>query len=211
MRKKGKDTKNQVIEAAIKLFHMYGYNGTSIRAIASEAGVNVALVSYYFGGKKGLLEYLMSSFLEGYLLEIEKVVHDEPEMITVTDALIKIAEHLLSYQQEHYYLARFVHREITMDTMLIRELMVTYLMKEKYLLNRLIEKGVRTEELRKMPVDLAVIHFRELIILPFLQPQYVREVFGLKPDERYFRFRYLKYIKDFIEQFKSNKTLLSNV
>lgn len=74
MGKKSQQTRMKVINAAIKLFHMNGYSGTSVRAIASEAGVNVALVSYYFGGKKGLLEFLMSTFLEGYIQEIESVI-----------------------------------------------------------------------------------------------------------------------------------------
>lgn len=206
MRKKSQETRDQVIEAAIKLFNTNGYNGTSVRAIASEAGVNVALVSYYFGGKKGLLEHLMSTFLEGYIKEIEMVVN-ESDNASISEALVNIADRLITYQQSNFYLSRFVHREITIDTMLIRELMMTYLMKEKYLLNRLFEKGMKQKELKRLPVDLMVIHFREMLILPFLQPQYVREVYSLMPEEAHFKKRYLKYIRQWIDNTKFNTYL----
>ncbi|MFP3488734.1 TetR family transcriptional regulator, partial [Staphylococcus sp. SIMBA_130] len=69
--KQERDTvsKRSVIQAAIQLFNTKGFHGTSVRDIASKADVNVALISYYFNGKKGLAEFLMTSFLEGYVKE----------------------------------------------------------------------------------------------------------------------------------------------
>ncbi len=47
-------TRQRIISAASHLFAEYGRSGTSVRAIAQEAGVNSAMVSHYFGGKDGL-------------------------------------------------------------------------------------------------------------------------------------------------------------
>lgn len=43
---------------AEKLFAANGYNGTSVRDIASKAKVNVSMISYYFGSKENLMEEL---------------------------------------------------------------------------------------------------------------------------------------------------------
>ncbi|MGQ0418773.1 TetR family transcriptional regulator, partial [Bacillus sp. HC-Mk] len=59
-----KQTKQKVIDAAISLFNTKGYDGTSVRDIAKRADVNVANISYYFAGKQGLLEQLITDFLE---------------------------------------------------------------------------------------------------------------------------------------------------
>jgi AcrR family transcriptional regulator len=48
-------TQLQLLAAAKKVFGEQGYSGASTRAIASEAGVNLSLISRYFGGKHGLL------------------------------------------------------------------------------------------------------------------------------------------------------------
>ncbi|HNO01068.1 MAG TPA: TetR family transcriptional regulator, partial [Chitinophagaceae bacterium] len=43
------------MKKAEKLFAEKGYNGTSVRDIAEKAGINLAMVSYYFGSKEKLL------------------------------------------------------------------------------------------------------------------------------------------------------------
>lgn len=45
-----------ILEAAEKLFASQGFHGTSVRDIAHEANVNIAMISYYFGSKDKLIE-----------------------------------------------------------------------------------------------------------------------------------------------------------
>lgn len=52
--------KADILEAARELFAEVGYDRATIRAIAASAGVDVALVSYYYGNKKGLFRAVMS-------------------------------------------------------------------------------------------------------------------------------------------------------
>lgn len=191
----GRKTKQAVIHSALKLFNMGGYDGTSVRAIASDAGVNIALVSYYFGGKQGLLEYLMSSFFEGYLDCLETAEQDQT--LRETDAaerLVAIADALIAYQQKYFYLSRFVHREMTLDNQLVREVMASYLMKEKFLLMQLFEQTFPGFGRDPVSDDFAVLQYRDLIIMPFLQPQFLRKVFFMRPSEPSFRTAYLRYI-----------------
>jgi AcrR family transcriptional regulator len=47
-------SQQRILAAAEQLFAASGYEGTSIRQIAQQAGVPVALVSYHFGDKLGL-------------------------------------------------------------------------------------------------------------------------------------------------------------
>jgi AcrR family transcriptional regulator len=48
------ETRNQVLDVARSRFLAEGYQAVTLRSIAAEAGVDVALVSYFFGSKKGL-------------------------------------------------------------------------------------------------------------------------------------------------------------
>jgi AcrR family transcriptional regulator len=45
-----------ILEAAEKLFASHGFHATSVRDIAHEADVNIAMISYYFGSKEKLIE-----------------------------------------------------------------------------------------------------------------------------------------------------------
>jgi AcrR family transcriptional regulator len=54
------ETKDLIRDAARERFLSRGYDDSSMRAIAADAGVDVALVSYYFGSKRGLFNAAMS-------------------------------------------------------------------------------------------------------------------------------------------------------
>ena len=49
-------TRTCILDAAEQLFSARGYSGTSLRAIADQAGVNLAAANYHFGSKAQLLE-----------------------------------------------------------------------------------------------------------------------------------------------------------
>lgn len=61
--------RDQILEAARRLFAQGTYASTTTRAIAAEAGVNVALVNHYFGSKR----YLFAAALRLPLHVREKV------------------------------------------------------------------------------------------------------------------------------------------
>lgn len=47
-------TRDAILDAALALFAEHGYDGASVRAIASRAGVDPALIRHFFGDKEGL-------------------------------------------------------------------------------------------------------------------------------------------------------------
>ncbi len=51
---RGQETRAALVVAALKLLGDKGFEATSTREIAAEAGVNVAMIAYHFGGKEGL-------------------------------------------------------------------------------------------------------------------------------------------------------------
>ncbi|GAA1603850.1 TetR family transcriptional regulator [Kribbella hippodromi] len=50
----GAESKQRILEAARTQFLAHGYAGTTVRAVAAEAGVDPAMVFYFFGTKQGL-------------------------------------------------------------------------------------------------------------------------------------------------------------
>jgi AcrR family transcriptional regulator len=52
----GESTRQAILDAAVKLFAERGYAASSLRSITAEAGVDVAMVKHFFGGKQGLYD-----------------------------------------------------------------------------------------------------------------------------------------------------------
>ncbi len=66
-----------IINAAEKLFAIKGFDGASVRDIAHEADINVAMISYYFGSKEKLMEAVFEERTTNIRLKVENLIQDE--------------------------------------------------------------------------------------------------------------------------------------
>jgi AcrR family transcriptional regulator len=67
----------RILPVARSLFAERGYRGTSVRAIITQAQVNLGAVTYHFGGKSGLYEAVLDSLLSP-LEERVRAADEEP-------------------------------------------------------------------------------------------------------------------------------------
>ncbi len=65
------DTKLKILSAADRLFGRFSYDAVTLKDLSREAGVNSALVSYYFGGKKGLYCGVLRDKFQKFLATLE--------------------------------------------------------------------------------------------------------------------------------------------
>ncbi len=75
------DNRENILNCALKLFALKGYNAVGIQEIVSEAGIAKPTLYHYFGSKQGLLEEILKSNFEILFSEIESPVkynHDLP-------------------------------------------------------------------------------------------------------------------------------------
>jgi AcrR family transcriptional regulator len=191
------NTKEAIVHAAIHLFNANGFHGTSIRDIAKKAKVNPANIAYYFENKHGLLEHCFTIFFERYVEEIEKAyaLLDQGAAL----CLKKIAENIMLYQFENIHLTRLILREISIDSQFVREIMSTYLMKERFYFNRVFERGVKSKEFRPITPDYMTLQLKGLLNMPFLNTHYMTEVLHVLPNEKYFVEKYIKEVYKWVD------------
>ncbi|RWR07762.1 forespore capture DNA-binding protein RefZ [Siminovitchia fortis] len=193
----GGKTKEAIIEAAIELFTTKGFKGTTIRDIAARAKLNPANISYYFQGKQGLLEACLVSFFEPYLTLLEeekkKVDWEDPQV-----CLHRAIRKVLVFQSDNHLLTRLVWREITIDSQVSREIISSYLMKERYYLKALTSSALG-ENHSALPVSMMIIQLKGMLSTPFLNSQYVSEVWGMHPKDPYFIEKYYESVIDWIQ------------
>ncbi|GAA0883806.1 TetR family transcriptional regulator [Sphingobacterium siyangense subsp. cladoniae] len=72
-----------ILLAAERLFAIKGFDGTSVRDIANEANVNVAMINYYFGSKDKLLDTFFEWRVPDFMINVD-------ELALVDNALDKI-------------------------------------------------------------------------------------------------------------------------
>jgi AcrR family transcriptional regulator len=77
---RGDATREQILAAAREVLAADGYTGTSTRAVAERAGVQLSLVHYHFGGKRGLLAAVLE-------YENERLVERQRELFAKREPL----------------------------------------------------------------------------------------------------------------------------
>ena len=73
------DKRDQILQVAEQLFSDKGFDGTSVRDIAEQANVNLAMISYYFGSKEKLLKSLIEERFSTTTRLIEEKSNNESE------------------------------------------------------------------------------------------------------------------------------------
>ncbi|MCL2564282.1 MAG: TetR/AcrR family transcriptional regulator [Defluviitaleaceae bacterium] len=58
------NTKQRILDVAAEMFSQKGFAATRVDKIALEAGINKALIYYYFPSKEAILDHLIESFFE---------------------------------------------------------------------------------------------------------------------------------------------------
>jgi AcrR family transcriptional regulator len=100
--------RGRIIQAARYLFADQGLDGTSTRAIAYAAGVNLAMIHYYFGSKEQLYErVLVYEFIAG----LRDTSH-MPENLRPEEIIFAIPLHLLEIARNNPTWLKLMRREI---------------------------------------------------------------------------------------------------
>ncbi len=73
------DIKNDILNAAIELFSKRGFEGVSIREIATLAKVHFASIRYHVGDKEDLYKACISKHGESRLLSAQRFLNTEPK------------------------------------------------------------------------------------------------------------------------------------
>ncbi|MCX2453413.1 TetR family transcriptional regulator [Pedobacter sp. PLR] len=103
-------TEEKIKEAATKIFIEKGFAATRTRDIASEAGINLALLNYYFRSKEKLFEVVMTESLELFLVGLEEILNDVNTVLK--DKIAGIAIHYIDLLKKHPDLPLFILTEI---------------------------------------------------------------------------------------------------
>lgn len=93
-------TAERILAVAARRFARSGYAAVGVREIAAEAGVNISMISYYFGGKIGLLTEIITRFFDTYQAIVEANLVSEAPFEQRLHSLVRDIVHSLSADRD---------------------------------------------------------------------------------------------------------------
>jgi AcrR family transcriptional regulator len=97
----------EILQAAEQLFADKGFDGTSVRDIAKEANVNIAMISYYFGSKEKMLEALVLNRIADMRLQLESLYNENIPPFSKVDKMVELYINLINKNRCIYQILHF--------------------------------------------------------------------------------------------------------
>jgi AcrR family transcriptional regulator len=98
-----------ILQAAEKLFAENGFDGTSVRDIAKQANINIAMISYYFGSKEKLLDALVVYRTSDLKVQLDNILDETFSPMEKIDRFIDLYIHRINRNKCVY---QIVHTEL---------------------------------------------------------------------------------------------------
>ena len=169
-----------ILDAAENLFAQNGFNGTTTRSIASQAGVNIAMLSYYFGSKKQLLHAVIERF-SNRLVEVFHQIDQTKK--SPTDKLRNWIEAYIDYIFEHPNHARIVYRQVSVSQErddIVK--LVSEFNKIRAIVLETMENGIKSGVFNPIDTQLAISTITAPVNAIVLESNIHKERFGLKSE-----------------------------
>jgi TetR/AcrR family transcriptional regulator len=170
------ETRETILEAAERIFGDEGLAGARTDAIAAAAGVNKALLYYYFGSKDGLYR----AVLEGYLADFNR---QALELLSskgsARSLLLRYINLHFDFIGAHRHHGPLFQRMLMADQKSLARLARDYFLPRSKALLKVIERGMRSGELRRMDSIHAAISLLSLIVFYFSSAPVLRAVSGM--------------------------------
>ena len=106
---KNETTEIQILNAAKTVFQQKGMDGSRMQEIADEAGINKAMLHYYYRSKQILFEAVFNHAFALLAPQLNKILNDDS---SIEEKIRNFTSNYISFVNKHPYLPNFVIQEI---------------------------------------------------------------------------------------------------
>lgn len=139
--------RSDILEAAIGVFAVEGLNGATIRMVAERAGVNSALLYYYFENKECLFRECVREVLDGFL---DALANRRKKFNSVRERLVFLVDGILGFFREHPERMRLIGNGVSLHAQIFAQVLNDLPHRRPLLPLDVLREGMDNGELRCM-------------------------------------------------------------
>ncbi len=173
-------TEEKIKEAARVVFTQKGYAAAKTRDIAQEAGINLALLNYYFRSKENLFEIIMMESAQKFFVSLKDILNDESTVLEKKLELM-IAEYIdMLISDPNFPL--FMLSEIQANPELLLSKMGAKDFLQRSVLFRQLGQAIMKNEINIHPLHY-LMNIIGITVFPFIGKPLLRSVSGLSEEQ----------------------------
>ncbi|MAO47124.1 MAG: TetR family transcriptional regulator [Aequorivita sp.] len=179
---KNQDTEGQILNAAKNVFQKKGMDGARMQEIADAAGINKAMLHYYYRSKQLLFEAVFSNAFSLLAPQLNKILNDDS---SIEEKVKNFTSNYISFISKHPYLPNFIIQELNRNPKFFEKIQKSAafptLEKFKSQVEEEVEKGI----LKPIDGEQLFINIISLNIFPFVATPLIKGF--LKIDDKGFK------------------------
>lgn len=170
MKKKSKaadqSTEEKIKEAARKLFTQKGFEAVKTRDIAAEAGINLALLNYYFRSKQKLFEVVMMENVQQFIKGVAAILSN-PELSLVAK-LEKMVDHYIDMLCATPDLAFFIFNQMRLAGQNNGVTIPPEILAAREMIQKQVERAMKEGQITKIDPLHLMANLLGLVVFPFI-------------------------------------------
>ncbi len=174
------ETRERILAAAHRVFLRSGTAKARTQEIANEAGVNKALLHYYFGTKAALADAVFKHHLMSFMPRIFGLLGDP--QLEIPDKVRAIVREQIEFHRARPYLAGFLAAEFHAEPERMSAMMAPVGAPPLHVLAMQLARAADAGTMRRISVEQFVITLIGAIVLPFVLRPLVTNLLGLQED-----------------------------
>jgi TetR/AcrR family transcriptional regulator len=189
-------TEEKILNAAKSVFVRKGMDGARMQEIANEAGINKALLHYYFRNKQKLFEAIFKNVFRQIFPDIRSFISSD---LPIEDKVNIFVDKYITLLLKNPFLPSFILKEIQRDPEFPASMIKSQGIDQYELLN-MLDREMEAGHIRKMDPKELIINILGLIIFPFAAGPLMAIMFFEKDQKAYkdFLIKRKEEVKEFI-------------
>ncbi len=172
------ETRTKILAAARAAFHRAGFDGARMQDIADSAGINKALVHYYFRSKDALFDAV---FKESFRVNFQPIIEGMEADIPIEEKVTRFVNAYISVIQIHPYIPGFVIHELNRNPDRMAALAASMNRQAVARFLQQIQDGIDAGRFRPIDPRQALVSLLSMMLFPFIAAPVVKGVFNLDP------------------------------
>jgi len=150
--------RSRILDASRKLFAELGYERTTVSLICKQAGVNRAMVSYYYGGKPALFRQIIELSNMRFLNRLREGVYNEKGADKRLRAFLEYTVEFYLFEPE---VTEIIARELGSNFAHVGDVLERYFIQVMAIITDVIQEGMDTGlfDKSKSPIHIAYFVF----------------------------------------------------
>ena len=173
-------TEEKIFQAAQKIFEKKGYAGARMQEIANEAGINKAMLHYFFRSKEQLFEAV---FLNAFYKIAPKINIIFMSEMSLFDKIRSFTDEYISFIVHNQYLPAFIIQEMNNNPDFVQKVLQNENAPKPTVLFKQIETEIVQGIIKPINPKQLLLNIFSMTVFPFAAPMLVKGLLQISQEE----------------------------